>query len=155
MATLAQLEDVFTQIETAADQVSVVRVLEGSSAVLASLHEEVGGVEGVEGVVERLREEMDKVDEVGVAINEGVASNVDEGAVDEELEELERVERKKSEVKEAEKTRVRLEELERLEKEAAAVGKGAVEQQSVIEGGKSNGTADAVMEDAQPTREMA
>lgn len=157
LATLGQLEEVFTQIETAADQVSIVRVLEGSSSVLASLHKEVGGVEGVEGVVDRLREEMDKVDEVGTIINEASAGRVDEDEVDEELEALEKAEREKTEAKEAEATRIRLEELDKAEKEAEAAAAAAARKKSEEE--QSSATAfenpDAVMGDVQPSGELA
>ncbi len=107
--TLAQLEELLAKIETAVDQVEVVRVMNASTAVLRSLHKEVGGVEGVEGVVEALAEEMDRVDEVGRVINEVGAPAVDEGEIDEEMEMLEKAERARVEEEEAEKTRKRLE----------------------------------------------
>jgi len=127
--TLAQLEEVFAKIEQAADQVEIIKVMEASATVLKGLHKEVGGAEGVEGVVDALREEMGKVDEVSGIINEvGQEGGVDEAEVDEEFEALQRVEREKKEKKEreerekrekeeAEKVRVRLEELDKLDKE--------------------------------------
>jgi len=112
-ATLGQLEETFTAIETAADQVAVVEAMKASSGVLGDLHRQVGGVEGVEDVVEKLRAEMENVDEVGRVITEGnPAGVVDEGDVEEEFEALERGEREKREEAEAEKTAARLEELE-------------------------------------------
>lgn len=116
-ATLAQLEEVFAQIEQAADQVAIVRVMEASGSVLKGLHKQVGGVEGVEGVVDRLREEMENVDEVGRIINEANAGAVDEDEVDEEFAELERVEREKREQEEAEATKRKMDELEKLDAE--------------------------------------
>jgi charged multivesicular body protein 7 len=123
--TLAQLEEVFAKIEQAADQVEIVRVMEASATVLKGLHKEVGGAEGVAGVVDALREEMIKVDEVSGIINEvGQEGVVNEMEVDEEFEVLARVEqekqekiaREKREKEEADKTRLRLEELEKLDK---------------------------------------
>ena len=169
-ATLSNLEEVFMQIEQAADQVSIVRVMESSSAVLKSLHSEVGGVEGVEGVVERLREEMDKVDEVGAIINEASAGKVDENEVEDELAELERVEREKVEQREraerekkeqkereerekkeeaeAEITRKRLQELEHLEAKRES-GAALEESASKEEEGKTeDGTLQAANEPA-------
>lgn len=167
-ATLSNLEEVFMQIEQAADQVSIVRVMESSSAVLKSLHSEVGGVEGVEGVVERLKEEMEKVDEVGAIINEAGAGKVDENEVEDELAELERVEREKVEQREraerekqeererverekkeeaeAEVTRKRLQELEHLEakrESGAALGESASKEE---EGKMEDGALQAANE---------
>ena len=88
LETLTQLEGVYSKIEQAADQVAVVRAMEASTGVLQNLHAQVGGIEKVEDVIEGLRHEMDKVDDIGSVIEAG--SVVDESAVDEELESLER-----------------------------------------------------------------
>ncbi|KAI5270661.1 hypothetical protein E4T47_05979 [Aureobasidium subglaciale] len=115
-ATLSQLEETYTAIQTAADQVAIVSAMSASTNVLKTLHAEVGGTEGVEEVVDRLREEMENVDEVGRVINEANTSKVDEEDVDEEFAAMEKVEREKREKEEAEKTAERLKDLEGLEK---------------------------------------
>ena len=128
-ATLAQLEEVFASIEQAADQVELVRVMEGSARVLAGLNKEVGGVERVDDVVDQLREQMGQVDEVGNVIAEAGQSGVDEGEVDEELEALEmeekrkieevdRKEREERQRREAEETKKRLDALSEAERQA-------------------------------------
>ncbi|CRG83675.1 putative protein C1604,18c [Talaromyces islandicus] len=109
--TLNQLEEVYNKIEQAADQVDIVRVMQASTDVLRSLHAQTGGVETVESVVDNLREEMSKVDEVGTIINEA-GPVVDEGEIDDELEALEQQEAREREEKEAEETRERLAELD-------------------------------------------
>lgn len=114
--TLSQLEGVYSKIEEASDQVAVVRIMEASTGVLRNLHAQVGGVEKVEDVVEGLREEMSKVNEIGQVMEEagrGEAA-VDEDAIDEELEALERQDRVEKEEQEAERTRQRLAELDAL-----------------------------------------
>ncbi|KAH0334912.1 hypothetical protein KCU81_g9269, partial [Aureobasidium melanogenum] len=116
-ATLSQLEETFTAIQTAADQVAIISAMSASAKVLKSLHAEVGGTEGVEEVVDRLRDEMENVDEVGRIINEANTSKVDEEDVDEEFATMERMEKEKREQEEAAKTAARLAELEGLEKE--------------------------------------
>ncbi len=90
--TLARLEEVYSKIEQATDQSAIVRVMEASTAVLRSLYVDMGGVNKVEGVIEDLREEMSKVDEVSSALEAGGQGDdvVDESAVNEEFEELER-----------------------------------------------------------------
>lgn len=130
-ATLLQLEEVFSSIEQAADQVELVRVMEASTRVLSGLNKEVGGVERVDNVVEQLREQMGMVGEVGDVIAEvgRDAIVVDEGEVDDELEAMERAEQKRVEEKEtlvrearerkeAEETKRQLDALEVVEREA-------------------------------------
>ncbi|KKY22385.1 putative snf7 family protein [Diplodia seriata] len=130
--TLAQLEAVYAKIEAAADNVEVVRAMEASAGVLRGLHDRVGGAEGVEGVVEALREEMAKVDEVSDVVNEvgreGAGGVVDEDEVDEEFAALERAERERVEREEAEKTAARLREVERLEEERKVAEKAREEE---------------------------
>ncbi|KAK1635486.1 Snf7 family protein [Colletotrichum phormii] len=120
-ATLNQLEDVAGRIQEARDNVQLVSVMEASAGALKGLNEKVGGADRVGDVVDRLREQMGEVDEVGKIISEaGAAPVVDEFEVDEELEAMEREEREKIEAaerkereareeREAEETRKRLE----------------------------------------------
>jgi charged multivesicular body protein 7 len=112
---LAQLEQVYTNIERAADQVEIVRIMEASTAVLKGLHAEVGGAERVEQVVEELREEMGNVDEVGKIIAEAGDPSlvVDDEEVDDELEAMEREEKEKKDEAEAQETARRLATLDK------------------------------------------
>jgi charged multivesicular body protein 7 len=100
-------------------------------------------------VVDLLREEMEKVDEVGNVIAEPgrEAGAVDEGEVDDELEAMEREEREKVEAKEraekeerekreAEETGKRLDALNEAERQAAQTKEAAqkqTEQESTAE----------------------
>jgi charged multivesicular body protein 7 len=129
-ATLSQLEEIFLKIEQASDQVELVRVMESSAKVLGKLNKEVGGVERVDEVLDDLREQMGQVDEVGNIIAEvSQGGAVDEGEVDDELEQMENEERKKvedrekkereeREVRERGETRRKLAELEEIERRA-------------------------------------
>lgn len=86
---LSQLEDVYSKIEQAADQAAIVKVMEGSTSVLRNLQKQTGKVEKVEEIIEDLREEMTKVDEVGAVLNEAGSTGgmvVDDDELDEELE---------------------------------------------------------------------
>ncbi|WPH04756.1 Hypothetical protein R9X50_00765100 [Acrodontium crateriforme] len=96
-ATLTQLEEVYNKIEQAANQVDIVRVMEASSQALRNLNAKTGGVEHVQDVMEGLQEEMGNVDEINNVLNEASAGTIDDGEVDDELEEMERVEREKRE----------------------------------------------------------
>jgi charged multivesicular body protein 7 len=112
--TLNQLQEVYNKIEQAADQVEIVRVMEASAGVLRGLHAQTGGVERVEDVVEELREEMSKVEEIGNIVSE-TGPVIDEGEIDDELEALESQERRREEEEEAEVTRQRLALLDNTE----------------------------------------
>lgn len=89
--TLAQLEEVLTKIEDAADHIEVVRVMQASTKVLRGLDLEIGGMETVENVLEELKTEMNQVEAVSAIINETAQANnfVDESVINEELEALE------------------------------------------------------------------
>ena len=78
------------KIEQAADNVELVRTLEDSSKVLAELNTRVGGVEGVDKVVDELREQIDDTSEVTRILSEGMgaAAQVDDVEVEEEFEAL-------------------------------------------------------------------
>ena len=120
--TLLQLEEVYSKIEAAAGNVEIVQVMQASTGVLRGLHAQIGGAEKVEDIVEELREEMAKVDEVGSIMNEA-GPVIDEGEIDEELEELEKgdqkaKEEKEKEEKEAEETRQKLAELDNIGRRA-------------------------------------
>ncbi|OJJ65191.1 hypothetical protein ASPSYDRAFT_141671 [Aspergillus sydowii CBS 593.65] len=111
--TLTQLEQVYLKIEQASDQIEYVKVMEASTGVLRGLNDQVGDVSKVEDVVDELREEMSKVDEIGNIMGEA-GPQIDETEIDDELEELESQEREAKEEQEAEKTRKRLAELDNL-----------------------------------------
>jgi charged multivesicular body protein 7 len=117
-ATLHQLEEVYTKIESAVDQVQIVAAMEASAGVLKSLNQKTGGVERVDNVLETLREEMGKVDEVSGVIAEPLDGKavLDEGEVDDELELMERQEREKMQDVEAEETRRRIADIEAVER---------------------------------------
>jgi len=119
--TLSQLEGVYGKIEQASDQVAVIRVMEASTGVLRNLHAQVGGVERVEDVVEGLRIQMSKVDEIGQVMEEAGRGEavVDDDAVDEELKALEQQDRLERGEREAEQTRQRLAELDAAKKQSS------------------------------------
>ena len=91
-ATLSQLEDLYIKIEEAADQVEIVRVLQESSNVLRGINAETGGLNQVEDVIEGLRTEIIKVDEINSVVSQAEKDStlVDEGAIDDELESLDK-----------------------------------------------------------------
>lgn len=125
--TLSQLEETAHKIQQAADNVALVRVMESSGEALKRLNAAVGGAEGVEGVVERLRSQMDTADEVNSILADAETAGgvvVDEGEIDNELAAIEREEREKEEAerKKVEDERKRAEE-ERRAAEAEEVRK--------------------------------
>ncbi|CAN9193898.1 unnamed protein product [Alternaria alternata] len=110
-----QLEQVYTDLQHAADQVEIVEAMRAGAAALKGLNEKVGGAEGVQGVVDAVNEQMATTEEITNIINE-TDQPLDEGEIDDEFEALERADREKREKEEAEKTAARLAELEAVEK---------------------------------------
>jgi charged multivesicular body protein 7 len=134
-ATLQQLEDVFTQIQQASDQIQVVETLRTSASALKSLNKKVGSVESVDAVLDDLREEMQKTGEVQSILAEpltgdAAGAEIADAEVDEELEAMEREERKREDERKAKETAARLQELEEAER------KGKEQQQKKKEGVK-------------------
>jgi charged multivesicular body protein 7 len=125
-ATVNQLEEVAAKIEQASDNVQLVRVMESSGEALRSLYAQTGGVERVDEVVGRLREQMAATDEVGSILAESAGTEVvDEAEIEDEMaaleleerrkvEEAERAVREAEQAREAEETRRRLEAVEKV-----------------------------------------
>jgi charged multivesicular body protein 7 len=143
-ATLLQLEEVYAKIGQAADQVELVRILEGSTGVLKILNAEVGGARRVDDVVYELKEQMTQVEEVGSALTEVGQGTADNEEVDAELEAMEREDREKREEAErlekeererveAAETKCKLERLEAAERQAAQDRKEASQESSNVE----------------------
>lgn len=139
-ATLSQLEEVYSSIEQAADQVDLVRVMEASTSVLKGLNTQVGGVERVDSVVDKLQEQMADVNEIGNIIRDvGQSGVVEEAEVDDELEALEREARQKKEEaerlerderdrQEVAETKQKLSDLRRHETEQTTAKEDAAEE---------------------------
>jgi len=98
-ASLEQVTQVLFSIDDAATQVDMVRAMEASTGVLRDLNKQVGGVEKVDEVMEGLREQMTDVEDVSKVLVEigAEGSNVDEAALDEEMEAMLREDREKEE----------------------------------------------------------
>ncbi|KAJ6184030.1 hypothetical protein N7519_005331 [Penicillium mononematosum] len=132
--TLMQLEEVYSKIEQAADQVDMVQVMQASTGVLRGLHTQIGGAERVEDIVEELREEMTKVDEVGSIMNEAGPA-IDEGEIDDELAAMEKSDREAREKEEAAVTERRLAELDSVKQasdEASRQARAAKDADSAL-----------------------
>lgn len=150
-ATLAQLEATAAQIEQASGQVQVVQAMAASADALKSLNAQVGGAEGVEGVVDRLRDQMDAADEINRILVDPTtsASNVviDEGEIDDELAALE-----KEEERVAEAAAAKIKEAEDRKKEEAQKAE-AEETRKRLEAAGSIPDNDKVAQAAQEAKE--
>jgi charged multivesicular body protein 7 len=111
-----QLEGVYTQLQSAADQVEIVEAMRAGADALKSLNEKVGGAEGVQGVVDAVNEQMATTEEISNIINE-TDQPLDETAIDDEFEALERAEKERREQEAAAKTAARLAELADVERQ--------------------------------------
>ena len=117
---LSQLEEIHLKLVEALDQVEVVRVMQESTTVLRDIHKNLGGVEAVEDVVEGLREEMNKVEDVNRVMGESLTADVDEDEIDNELQELEAKQREEDEQKRAVERQKELESLPPVPKQQEA-----------------------------------
>jgi charged multivesicular body protein 7 len=114
-----QLESVYHQLQSAADQVGIVEAMRAGADALKSLNEKVGGAEGVQGVVDAVNEQMATTEEITNIINE-TDQPLDDAEIDDEFEALERAEKEKLEQEEAAKTAARLAVLEEADKKRRA-----------------------------------
>ena len=147
LATLSQLEETYTSIENASDQIAIVAAMRDSASVLRTLNAQTGGVDEVDKVIDDLREQIGTADEIGDVLREPVDQKMAgaevEMEVDEEFERMEAEEkevrrvqeekvRRENEDKEAEETRRRLAELETKKPEQEEV-QDATERLSHVE----------------------
>lgn len=119
-----KLDTVFTDLQQAADQVEIVEAMRIGAAALKDLNEQVGGSEGVQGVVDAVNEHMSTTEEISNLMSEGGQSVDDEMDIEDELAALEQAETDKHEQAAAKQTAKRLSKLDaaekrRSEKEAA------------------------------------
>lgn len=70
----------------------MVRAMEAGTGVLADLNAEIGGAEGVQRVMDAVREGVVEAEEINGVIGELGAEGVDEGEVEEEMAALEKQE---------------------------------------------------------------
>jgi charged multivesicular body protein 7 len=113
-ANLIQLDDLDLKIQQAHNQVQIVEAIKGSTLVLKGLHQQVGGAQGVEDVVEALREQMSQSEDISTIINEP-GQVLDETEIDEEFAALEKAEEDKKVQKEQEEDVKKVEQLSQLE----------------------------------------
>lgn len=101
--TLVQLEETYLKLDQARDQVSILQVMKDSADSLRILNAQIGGVDNVENIIDKLRDEIDEVNEIGTTMTAGMpGKEIDEGEVDEELETMASEERERKAVQEAE-----------------------------------------------------
>ncbi|TLD37796.1 hypothetical protein E2P81_ATG03471 [Venturia nashicola] len=115
-ANLLQVEESLHAIDNAADNVAIIQSMQKSAAVMKTLNESVGGVEGVERITDALRDEMAVAEDIGRIIAEPGAAAVPEVEVEDEFEALVAEEKKKVEEKERIE-REKKEAMERVERE--------------------------------------
>lgn len=120
--TLFQLEEIWSKLEEAEDQVELIKVVKASTGALQSIHAEIGDIETVESVLENMKEEMDKGQEIQTVINEAGqnASILDEDAVDDELQVLEIEARTKEEERQAAEAKRKLDSVAKTPSEIPA-----------------------------------
>lgn len=107
---LAKIEEVLNGVEQAASDAEIIKTLEGGASALERLNKDIGGIERVERIMERVREGLDESEDVGRVIAEMGSSRVDEDEVQEEFDELLKAEEDREREIEEKGKRERLEE---------------------------------------------
>lgn len=94
----AQVRRTLDAIDAAAGQVEIVRAMSAGADVLRDLGEQVGGVEGVQVVVDKARQQMDQVEEMTKVIFDDAIVGSDDSDLDLELKQLEEDQQQKVQV---------------------------------------------------------
>jgi charged multivesicular body protein 7 len=113
-ALALQLEEAYLNLQQAADQVDIVEAMKAGADAMNVLNQKVGGVEGVQSVMDSIHEQTATVEEITSIINEA-SGPVDESAIDDEFKALENVEKERKEQDEAASTAARLADLAELD----------------------------------------
>jgi charged multivesicular body protein 7 len=82
----ARIEEVLNGVGQAASDKEIIKTLEGGAKALERLNKDIGGIERVERIMERIREGIEESDDVGRAIAEMGSAKVDESEVQEEFD---------------------------------------------------------------------
>ena len=132
---LVQLEGVYLKLVEAVDQAELVKMMQESTHVLRDIHKNIGGVEAVEDVVEGLRAEMDRVDDINIVISENANTSIGDEDIDSELQELEMKQKEEDEQKrsiECQKTLQSLPPTPRHQEEAKSVSADEALEDSTV-----------------------
>jgi len=133
---LARIEEVLNGVAQAASDAEVIKSLEGGASALERLNKDIGGIERVEKVIDRVREGIEESEDVGRVIAEMGSSRVDEDEVQEEFDAMLKAEEQKERKLQEERARKEAEEQARKEKENKAV-EDAAKQDGLVEELKS------------------
>jgi charged multivesicular body protein 7 len=117
---LARIEEVLNGVAQAASDAEVIRSLEGGASALERLNKDIGGIERVEKVMDRVREGIEESEDVGRVIAEMGSARVDEDEVQEEFDAMLKAEaeKKRKLQEEIQRRKLELERQERARKEA-------------------------------------
>lgn len=93
--SLSQLEIIYSKIEQAVDQVTMIHTMKASTQVLRSLNAQIGGARNVEDIIEAMQNEIMESDQISNTIAEaGQGVNpIDDDTINEELEDLVKADR--------------------------------------------------------------
>jgi charged multivesicular body protein 7 len=130
---LARIEEVLNGVAQAASDAQVIKSLEGGATALERLNKDIGGIERVERIMERVRDGLEESEDIGRVIAEMGSSRVDENEVQEEFDAMLKAEEEKERRLQEEGDRAKR-ELEQEEK----VRKAAQEQTKEKENKEEN-----------------
>ncbi|KAF8533483.1 hypothetical protein BDD12DRAFT_865070 [Trichophaea hybrida] len=109
---LGQIEDVLASIQTAANNMELIQILQKSSAVLSELNKDIGGTETVDRIILCLREETQTLDGVNQILYDG-GPVIAEDVIEDELHRLMKVVKCESDFNESLESAPRIAEADR------------------------------------------
>jgi charged multivesicular body protein 7 len=98
---LARIEEVLGGVEQAASDAEIIKTLEGGASALERLNKDIGGIDRVEKIMDRVRDDIEESEDVGKAIAEMGTGRVDDVEVQEEFDEMLKAEEEKEKVRQA------------------------------------------------------
>jgi len=152
---LARIEEVLDGVAQAASDAEVIKSLEGGASALERLNKDIGGIERVEKVMDRVREGIEESDDVGRVIAEMGSSRVNEDELQEEFDAMLKAEEEKERKlqEERERKKLELERQEKARKEAEEQARKDNETKATEEAAKQDGLVEelkSVSLDASP-----
>jgi charged multivesicular body protein 7 len=118
---LARIEEVLGGVEQAASDVEIIKCLEGGASALERLNKEIGGIDRVEKVMDRVREGVEQSEDFGRVIAEMGQGRIDDVEVQDEFDEMLKAEQEKAKLQDQLEKQKEQEQQALLEKEKERV----------------------------------
>ncbi|KAK9484152.1 hypothetical protein V1527DRAFT_427918 [Lipomyces starkeyi] len=135
-----QMETLLENIENAHSNLEISKIMESSLPVLEQLNKRIGGIDKVSDIVDRLREQTEETEQIGRAICEVSAGEVDDDEIVDEFDRLLQDETRKADKTTLEKREISEDDL------AVILSKASLEEVPSLEPMRKSSTKQAFTE---------